>query len=186
MALAQGKNEVAHNALSHAIDIVETMREKIGSNEVGLAQFIEGSRIEPYHLMTDLLLREHKDREALAQAEHAKARVLLDSFQRGKRNVTSVMTPDERERDRELSGKVSSLNRQVYVDRQHPQPNNARLAGLGNSLENARLEYESFRNGLFAAHPELKSQRPEAWHLDWNQLGKLVSDKKTAFLVSCI
>ena len=182
VALAQGRYDLARDSIQHAIGIVEGMRDKVGGNEVGLAQFIEGSRIEPYHLMIDLLLREHKDREAFSQSELAKARVLLDVLHSGKLNVSSVISSKERERERELSGQVTALNRQIYADRQRPQPDQARLAELGASLEDARLEYESYRNGLFAAHPEVRSQRPDAWHLDWDQFARLASDNNTAFL----
>jgi len=182
VALAQGKLDVARHALQHAIDTVESLLGRVAADEVGRAQFMEGTRIAPYHLMVELLLREHKEREALILAERTKARMLLDVLRGGKLDVASLMTSGEREHDREFSASLTSLNRQLYVERQRSQPDKQRLIDLGSRLEKTRLDYESFRNEIYAAHPELKSRNAETHNFDLDHLASLSSDNKTALV----
>jgi CHAT domain-containing protein/tetratricopeptide (TPR) repeat protein len=182
VSLAQGKFDVARLALQQAIDTVEGLLDNVAADEVGRAQFIEGTRIAPYHLMIELLLREHKDREALVRAERTKARMLLGVLRDGRQDLASMMTSDEKQIDRELSARLTSLNRQLYVERQRSGSKEQRLLELNSRLDRARLEYETFRNELFAAHREPRSQRPETWHLDLDQLARLVSDHQIAFV----
>src|SRR5206468_9899749 len=116
-------------------------------------------KIIPYHEMVNLLITQNNNHEALAYAERAKARVILDVLQSGKVNITKAMTAEELEQERRLNNQLVSLNTQIYREKQREKLDNTRLVNLENSLEKARLELESFQTSIYAPHPELKVKR---------------------------
>src|SRR5262249_864153 len=117
-----------------------------------------------------------KKEEALAYAERAKARALLDVLQSGKVNVTKAMTAEEQEREQKLRSDMNSLNAQYA---RASQDGKKKIAGL---LDRAKLGYEDYMVELYAAHPELKAQRGEAPPLTLAQAGELLPDDRTALL----
>src|SRR3989442_6351959 len=106
--------------------------------------------------MIELSAANKNNEAALNYAERAKARVLLDVLQRGRVNVTKAMTPQERDQERRLNGEMVSLNMQLMQERSRPQADVARLAGLNERLNKARLNYEAFQTSLYATHPGLR------------------------------
>jgi CHAT domain-containing protein len=194
--LAKGEYALAARDLSGAIDKAELMRGRIGGRDVERASFLE-KRLRPYQLMVDLLIAQDKPKEALAYSERGKGRVLLDVLSSGKDIIASVMTPAQRQRDQELSAEVAALNKEIAARKQGKQTGAAGLAETESRLEKARFEYESFTDGLYAAHPEVRTQRIEPRKFDLAQLGRIgatpdtaavefvVTDQKThAFVVS--
>jgi CHAT domain-containing protein len=177
--IAQRRFREARVAIQRAIETVEGMHDTVGGDEVGRAQFMDESRIGPYHLIVDLLVREHKWREALIHAERAKARALLDIFRAGNVEIATVMNSDERERDRQLTAAIASVNREIFAEG-GSEANEPHFIELRASLEQARLEYEFFRSGLFSPNVELNL--PRKGLPDLNQLQRLVSDGRTALV----
>jgi len=55
-------------------------------------------------------------------------------------------------------------------------------AGCETQLEKARLNYEAFQNSLYAAHPELKTQRGEAPIINLHELAELLPDASSVLL----
>lgn len=115
-------------------------------------------------------------------AERAKGRILLEVMQAGKVNVNGVMTPEEREQERKLNGKIVSLNTRIYGEKVRKQIDVAALAELTAKLDKARLEYQTLMDGVYVAHPELRSRVPRTAALRMGQLRALTSDSDTAFL----
>jgi CHAT domain-containing protein/Tfp pilus assembly protein PilF len=173
----------ARQAFEEAIAAVETMRHLVAGGEQAMQRSFE-DKLTPYLAMVDLLISQSKMAEALTYAERAKSRVLLDTLYSGRVNVSKAMTSEEQNRERELNGKLVSLNTQVFREkqRQEHERDKARLAALESDLQKARLEYETFQTNLYAAHPNLKTQRGKAEVLTLEEAGSLLPDAKTALL----
>lgn len=104
--------------------------------------------------MVDLLLKQGETTRALTYAERAEGRVLLDVLSNGRADINKAMTKDELDRDRALTMEINGLNTQI--SRLKATGQKAELPALAARLEKARLEYEVFQTGLYAAHPELR------------------------------
>jgi CHAT domain-containing protein/Tfp pilus assembly protein PilF len=171
----------ARRAFEDAIESIESMRAQVAGYRQEQQQFFE-SRVAPYHLMVDLLVGQKADAEAFAYAERAKGRALLDAIESDVAQRATSMTTEEKERERKLIGQIVSLNARIYRQRASPQPDESLLKELNAHLEKARLEYEAFMTGLYAAHPELKVWRGEMKPLKLEEVGPLLENATTAFL----
>ncbi len=171
----------ARQAFEEAIATTETLRAQVAGGEQEQERFFE-DKLDPYRAMVELLVAENQSGEALAYAERAKARVLLDVLHSGRVNVNKAMNTAEQERERGLNNQLVSLNTQITREKLRPQPDPARLNDLKAQLQKARLDYEAFQIGLYAAHPELKAQRGEAQPLTVEQARALLPDTRSALL----
>ncbi len=174
-------SEKAKQAFAEAIRIIDKLRDQVPGAETEHEEFFE-NKLAPYTAMIGLLLAEDNDQEALAFAERAKGRVLLDVLRGGRTNINKAMSASERQREQELTAELIALNTQIAREKIHDKPDSSRLGDLNTRLEKARLKREDFQTSLYAAHPELKTQRgeAEAWRLE--QAGQLLPDNKSAFL----
>ena len=171
----------ARQAFAEAIRIIDNLREEVPGAETQREEFFE-NKLAPYTELIGLLLAENNTREALANAERAKSRVLLDVLRGGRMNINKAMSTSERQREQDLTAELIALNTQIAGEKMRAKPDSARLGDLGTQLEKARLKREDFQTFLYAAHPELKIQRGEAepWRLE--QANELLPDNKTALL----
>lgn len=164
-----------------AIDTIEELRGQVGGGEQEQQRSFE-TRLSAYHGMVDLLVEQNNAAEALLYAERAKGRVLLDVLQSGRINITKAMTADEREKEREMRAETVSLNVQLSRGRLRQPAGEARVSDLEARLQKARLEYEAFETGLYAAHPELKIQRGRMQPLTMDQISHLMPGTGAALL----
>ena len=171
----------ARPAFEEAISLSETLRAQVAGGEQEQQRFFE-SKVSPYHAIVDLLIAEGKPAEALTFAERAKARVLLDTFQTGRVNITKAMTSQEQEQERKLNSQLVSLNTQVYRESARPQPDQARSTELKAQLQKVRLDFEAFQTQLYTAHPELRVQRGQAQPLRLEEATALLADAASALL----
>ncbi|MET0648679.1 MAG: CHAT domain-containing tetratricopeptide repeat protein [Pyrinomonadaceae bacterium] len=171
----------ARQAFDEAIAVVESLRAQAGGGEREQQRFFE-NKVSPYYAMVDLLFEQQKAGEALGYVEAAKARVLLDVLQSGRVNITKAMSPREQEQERTLKGELTSLNTQVARESTRPKSDEAQLSALNTRLGRARVNYEAFQTNLYAAHPELKSQRGEARPVTPEQAGELLNVAGSALL----
>src|SRR5262249_8062911 len=171
----------ARLSLDQAIAAIENLRAQVAGGERDQQRFFE-SKISPYHAMVELLIAQNNPGEALIYAERAKARALLDVLSSGRVSVTKSMTGPEIEQERKLNNQLVSLNTQIYREKQRQQADPDRLRKLDSELEKARLDFEAFQTSLYAAHPELKTQRGEAPPLRLEQAQALVPNASTALL----
>lgn len=171
----------ARQSFNDAITTIEKVRAQVAGSEKDRSHFFSG-KIEPYYAMVDLLVEQNKIAEALAYAERAKSRALLDVLRSGKLNVTKAMSREEEENERRLSEKLVSLNAQIYHERMRQSPNQARLGELDARLQKARLEYDAFQTTLYGTHPELKAQRGEMQPLSLSDAIQLMPDARMAIL----
>jgi CHAT domain-containing protein/tetratricopeptide (TPR) repeat protein len=170
------QDDKAAASYDEAIANIETMRlNVVGGEEESVRSF--ETKILPYHAMVELLVDHGRPADALAYAERAKGRVLLDVLHSGRVRVTKAMTAPERETERTLSATVGRLNR----DAEHPaSAGDAERLRAG--LEKARRDYDGFEAGLYAAHPELRGIRGEARAITLADARALLPDARTALL----
>jgi len=171
----------ARQAFEGAIAIIETLRAQVAGGEQEQQRFFE-DKLVPYQGMVELLAAQNQSSAALGYAERAKARVLLDVLHSGRININKAMTAAEQERERGLNNHLVSLNTQISRENLRSQPNPARLNDLKAQLQKARLDYEAFQTGLYAAHPELKALRGEVEPLTPEQTRALLPDADSALL----
>lgn len=171
----------ARQAFEEAIAAIETLRSQVAGGEQDQQRSFE-ARLDPYQSMVELLVAQRQSGSALAYAERAKARVLLDVLHNGRLNIDKAMTTAEQERERGLNHQVVSLNTQISRENLRSQSDPARLSDLKAQLKKVRLEYEAFQTALYVAHPELKRQRGEVEMLTSEQARALLPDAQGALL----
>ena len=171
----------ARRAFEEAIAAVESLRTQVAGGEQEQQRFFD-DRVSPYHAMVELLVAQNKTGEALAYAERARARVLLDVMQSGRSNIAKSMTAQESENERRLRSEQVALNSQVSRELLRPQPDQTRLADVRARLQKARLEYEAFQTSLYAVHPELRVQRGEAKIVTLEEAAGLLPEAQSALL----
>ena len=177
---ALNRQTQAKQSFTEAITVIEDLRSHVAGGEIEQQRFFE-NKLAPYQSMMEMLTSEGNMSEALAFAERAKARVLLDVLQAGRVNITKAMAAAEQEQERTLNSQLVSLNEQIEKEQARAQPDAASLADLQNRQRTARLAYETFQTGLYVAHPALKTQRGQTPPFTFKDASALLDDK-TALL----
>lgn len=172
---AAGRRGPARQALEEAVAVLEEIREQVAGGEIERQRFFE-RRIAPYHLLVELAVAEGRPADALAWAERARARVLLDALATGRARPEAAMTPAERAREAELERGLAAANGKLYLERTRPSPGAARLAELEAERARLRREREAFDAALHAAHPELAARHHQPPPLAPGDLAGLLPD----------
>lgn len=176
-----GEREKARGAFEEAISTIELVRSQVvGTEEQQQAYFSE--RHAPYVDMVELLVGQNQGADALAYAERAKGRALLDVLRSGRVSITKAMSPEEREREQQLQSEMVSLNKQIERETGEEKPDASRVSNLKLRIEDARLRYSEFQTNLFATHPELKVQRGQIQPVSLQEAAQLLPDSRSAFL----
>ncbi|MFN0083908.1 MAG: CHAT domain-containing protein [Blastocatellia bacterium] len=178
---ASGKSDAARAAYEEAIATIESLREYIAGGERQQERYFE-NKLPPYHEIIRLLVEQRKFDEALAFAERAKARVLLDALQSGRVNIAKTLTDAEQRQERLLNAEVASLNTRLYRENAARSADPARVAALSAGLRQAHANQDAFQAALYAAHPELKIQRGQAPAFDLARTAGPLLDASTALL----
>jgi CHAT domain-containing protein len=171
----------ARRVFEQAIVAIEDLRSHVAGGEQERQRFFE-NKLSPYHALMELLLSQNETEQALAFAERAKARVLLDVLQSGRITVSKAMSAEEKEGEAKLRGEMTLLNAQLRRESQSQTPDQSRIDGLRTRLEKSRLSYETFETKLYAAHPELRTKRGEATRPFTLEQSDDLLDAKTALL----
>jgi CHAT domain-containing protein len=171
----------ARQTFTEAVSLVESMRAHAAGGVQEQQRYFEQG-LRAHHGLLSVLVNQNATREALAFAERAKARALLDILQQGSVRVLKAMTPQERDEEHRLKSELTQLNRQLSGLSQSDKPDANRLAEVETKLEKARLNYEAFQNTLYNAHPELRAHRGEAPIVNANELAELLPDTRTVLL----
>lgn len=169
----------AEKALNNSINTIEKMRNLVGGGELTRQRFFE-DKLPPYQAMVDLAFSRNRPVDALTYSELAKARTLLDVLRNGRIPINKAMSVEEQEKERTANAELTSLNSEIYDERQRPKPNLDRIAELEPRREKARLNYEAFLTSLYVKHPELKVQRGEAAPITSEEAAALIPDRSTA------
>ncbi len=176
-----GQSDRAKTTFEESISITDAIRSQVGAGEQQTQRFFE-DKISAYYGIVDVLATQGKPSEALAYAERARARVLVDILRGGRVNITRAMTLQEKDQERSLRQAIVSLNTGIGAENRRAQPDQNRITELQGKLEKARLEYEDFQVKLYANHPGLKTHRGESAPFSLDQAGELLPDSHTALL----
>jgi CHAT domain-containing protein/tetratricopeptide (TPR) repeat protein len=171
----------ARAELEQAIALVEDLRKRVAGAQDAQQLYLE-SRLDPYHLLTELLLEQHLPAEALLVAERAKARALLDVATSGPVDTSTVMTATERQQESTLTDRLVALNNERFKERLRSVQDPSRLQDVAGRLERARLELEAFHTTLYSTHPELRLRRAETPPLSLDEVRTVLPDEKTVVL----
>ena len=175
-----GLNRIAdaQRSFGEAVSIIENLRTQAAGGVEERQRYFEGG-MRAHHGLLSVLVKEDQPEQALILAERAKARALLDMLQQGRVGVQKTMTAKERDEEQQLKSQLTQLNKQLARAAQR-EP--ARVAEVETQLEKARLNYEAFQNALYAAHPELRTQRGEAPIINARELGELLPNASSVLL----
>jgi CHAT domain-containing protein len=179
--LSLNQRDKARQAFAEAIRTIDALRNEVPGGESEVEGYFE-NKVGPYTAMIGLSMAESNAPEALAYAERAKGRVILEALRSGRIAPNKSMTIEERKQEQELTAALVALNRQIAREKIRDKPDAAHLSDLNARLTKARLNREEFQMSLYAAHPELKTQRGEAEVLLVNQAGELLRNEKCALL----
>ena len=175
---AQSRFELAIQTLKQAVQQIEAMRDEVAGGEVESQIFLE-SKVASYHSLVDLLTKQGKTVEALLYAERAKGRVLLDVLRSGKPDLAKVLTLTEKQEIQRLNRKITGINDRT---KKQESANSSSLNSLYAELDGARLEYQSFQDAVFVAHPDLSIRSGHTATLSTADLDRLTQSNNTGYL----
>jgi len=115
---------------------------------------------------------------ALSLAERSKARTLAYILAAGRLDIGKSLTPEERKKEREIDVALSALNAKM----RRQLPGAAGAAELRDRLDRKRRERETLEAALYAAHPEIATDRGEAAPLTAGEIGRLAAETGAAVL----
>ena len=175
---AQKKVELATETLKQAVEQLEMMRDQVAGSEIESQLFLE-NKVASYLSLVDLFIKQGKPLDGLLFAERAKGRVLLDILSSGKSDVTKVLTSSEKEESQLLNRKISEINDRIKL---RESADSSSLDSLYQQLDAARLEYQSFQDALYVAHPDLRVRRGRATALTSPDVNQLMLNRDCAYL----
>jgi CHAT domain-containing protein/Tfp pilus assembly protein PilF len=175
-----GAGAPARAAYEDAIDTIEALRVEVTSAGRDRQRYFE-RKLEPYHRLVALLVAAHRLEEALAVAERARSRVLLDVLRDGPADRRSL-TPGERERERAFERQISDLHATLWARQASAQADPAALERLRRELRTARLAQGELRAALYAAHPTLRLHRGDTPAGSMEEAATLFTGDRTALL----
>jgi CHAT domain-containing protein/Tfp pilus assembly protein PilF len=179
--LAENNYHLAFQTLSQAIEQVELLRDKVAGQEQGRQIFFD-NKVASYNLLVELFIKQNKPAEALLYAERAKGRVLLDVVHGGKVDLAKTLTPSEKEEAHRLNRTILGLNEQLSSEESKTRSDPNVLNQLYEKRDRARIEYESYQNALFAAHPDLNVRRGRTTPLTLKDITTLTRGNETAYV----
>ena len=166
----------ARQYFAESIREVELLRDLAGGDEQSMASFLSGDKIKPYREMLGLLVSANENQAALAMAERARARQLLDTVRFGKTEPQTAMTPEERAEEQRLSRELARMDRRLAA------AESAQQSAARADWEAAQVRLEVFRQHLYVTHPGLAAQRGDATPVTLAECADLLPDRRTALV----
>jgi CHAT domain-containing protein/Tfp pilus assembly protein PilF len=179
--LRLGKRVEARAELREAIGAIESLSEQVAAGDQDRERFFE-DKLAPYHELVKLSLAEGNTKDALAYAERARARVLLEALRRGRVMPSKSMTAEERVRERSLLDRIAALNRRLQEENSSEKPQDGRVTDFQKRVEALHLEYSAFQSQLYAKHPELRAVRLDEPPATAETIAALLPGKQSAAL----
>jgi CHAT domain-containing protein len=176
-----GRPEEAEAAAAEAIRTSEEQRAEMPAERQALARFM-GGQASYYQTMVEIQMERRRPEIALAWAERAKARVLVDVLRSGGEPVTRSLSAGEQKEEAAGLDAIRRLREDMLALGRLPKPDAGRMAALQRKVEDARLRYRSLELALYAKHPELQFQRAEFEPVTPQELAAALPDSETALL----
>lgn len=164
---ALGRDDEAADAFERSIRATESQRHQVAGDEAERQRFLE-FRTSSYEGLLRLSARRGRAEDALAHAERGRARALVDALSGSRTRLDTLLTPAERERQAALRETLARAGALVQL-REGENPRDAgQVAAAQETLRDARRQYEAFRSGVFAAHPDIRSRSGQTapWRLE--------------------
>ena len=167
-----GSDAEARKAFEEAIAAVEEMRGRVAGGDTERETFF-AQQIAPYHELVSLLVEQKEPEKALAMAERASARVLLDITNGGRAEWSKILTAAERAQQEQLNLKLAAARREAAtVD--------AKKSAV--ALHEAERAGADFEETMQQTHPELRRSALPAPLDSLGTLTPLLHDGKTVLL----
>lgn len=149
------QDKLALQVLTEAVAAVEDTRSRVMGGAQAKQLYFE-NKIEPYHLLIEIMMKQGDLQSALEYAEAARARVLSDVILSGRPPVPQVMTVEERNEEQKLNERLNDLNAQISQLINEGDAKEKTLQNIREQRQIARSDLMRFKNNLYDAHPELK------------------------------
>lgn len=175
---AQNRSDLAIQTLLASVNTLEALRNQVAGGEQSLQLFFE-NKLDPYHALVELFVRQTKFTEALTYAERAKGRVLLDAISGSKAELDSVLKDKEKAEKERLLRNISIINDRI---KNQENPQSANLAQLYSELDSARVEFQTFQDRTYVAHPELRLRAGSIQPLTASTIKNFAQDNDIAYL----
>lgn len=138
---AMGHNEEALSHYRISIDDLERIRPGVLATESGRATVNRSHEV--FTEAADLLIDMHREAEALEVAERGRARGLLDLLAESQVGLADEMTPEQRQREEGILGRIAAAQKQLWKEKVSPEEEKkqkAELASAEEALEVFHLE----------------------------------------------
>lgn len=155
-----GRPDAAIAAYTEAIAVIEQMRQQVAGGAPDLQRYFT-NKLGPYYELSALEASRGRMDEALATAERARARVLVDILAAG-RPIVTTLSPAERAREQELNRRLAEANDRRDTAQRSSAETVETVARLERELDAARKAREQWQFDTYALHPDLRFGRGEA------------------------
>lgn len=153
-----GQVEAANRSYQSGLGLMENLREALGGVSDAKSSFLSLS-LAFYHNYINFLLKQNRASDAFAWSEKTKARALLDLLSAGHADLSALLTPAEREKEKNLRRRAAELGQQLLAEAAQTKRDDARLKALRSQLQVSEDELARFADALYAKHPDLATKR---------------------------
>jgi CHAT domain-containing protein/Tfp pilus assembly protein PilF len=173
-----GKDKDAGLAFEEAIAEIEHVRGQLAGGAEEAESFF-ADRVKPYQELVATFVKEDRRDDALAIAERASSRALLDILAKGKGAQVEVRNDAQKKRILELEDQLATANRALIEELRMEKPAEDRLAALRANLRVARSERENYEVEL--ANENTGETKPPA-PASFEDMARLARSEKIALL----
>lgn len=178
---ALGQLKEARKALEESIKNIEQLRNNVSGGTAERQRYL-ASKTDTYRLLAVIAAMEGDWPIALDSSDRGKGRSLLDLYTGNGMSADASLTDAERADEASLRSRYLSLDMQI--DRQASQSgfDAVQRNALEGRLNEAKTNLASFREQLYARHPDLRLRRADFNSLSAKDLQSLIPDRTTALL----
>ena len=178
---AQGELKEARSALEDSIRNIEQLRNNVSGGAVARKNFM-AAKTDSFRLLALVAALQGDWPIALDSSERGKGRILLDVFTGNGVSTDASLTEAERADETRLRSRYLSLDMQIEEEAGQPGFDPVQKSALDTRLNEAKVDLASFREQLYARHPDLRIRRADFTSLKARDLQTLIPDRSTALL----
>jgi CHAT domain-containing protein len=178
--MALGRLDDARRHLKESIAAVEQMRDHIVGGAHSRQEFLS-RRTDPYRYLAHVEALQGNWAAALDQSERGKGRTLLDVYAGNAALSTSSLADAEKKEQERLQSRYLSLSMQTSPGVADGLSGPARRS-LDDKLRQAKVDLDTFRNGVYDRHPGLKLRRADIDPVSATDMQAMLPDAGSALL----